>query len=39
MTDEALCTLYELIIAMLEDGKTDKVIEILKKAIKRLENN
>lgn len=37
MSNQELCTQYELIVSMLEEGKTDKVIKILKNAIKRID--
>ena len=37
MTDQELCTQYELIVALIESGGTDKAVEILKGAIQRLK--
>lgn len=37
MSNQELCTQYELIVSMLESGNTEKVIEILKNAIKRID--
>lgn len=37
MSNQELCTQYEFIIAMLESGEIDKVKEILKNAIKRID--
>lgn len=39
MSNQELCTQYQLIVSMLEDGKTDKVIEILKSAINRIDRS
>lgn len=37
MSNQELCTQYELIVSMLESGKTEEVVKILKKAIKRID--
>lgn len=37
MTDQELCTQYELIAAMLKSGNTEEVIKILDDAIKRIK--
>ncbi len=37
MSDRELCSQYEFIVAMIESGDADKVVEILKKAIKRID--
>lgn len=37
MSNQELCTQYEFIVSMLESGNTEKVIEILKNAIKRID--
>ncbi len=37
MSDRELCTQYEFIVTMIESGSADKVVEILKNAIKRID--
>ncbi len=37
MTDQELCTQYELLAALIESGNTQKTVEILKDAIQRLK--
>lgn len=37
MTAQELCTQYEFIVSMIENGNGDKVVEILKNAIKRID--
>ena len=37
MTDQELCTQYELILALIESGNADKAISILKDAVKRIK--
>lgn len=37
MSDQELCTQYEFIVSMIENGNADKVVEILKNAIKRID--
>ena len=37
MTNQELCTQYELLIALIESGNTDKAVEILKGAVDRLK--
>lgn len=39
MSNQELCTQYELIVSMLESGNSEKVIEILKNAIKRIDKS
>ncbi len=36
MSNQELCTQYELIVTLLEKGDTDEVIKILKGAIERI---
>lgn len=36
MTNQELCTQYELLVALIESGNTEKAVEILKGAIQRL---
>lgn len=36
MTNQELCTQYELLVALIESGNTEKAVEILKGAINRL---
>lgn len=38
MTNQELCIQYELLLALIETGNTDKVVEILKGAIQRLSD-
>ncbi len=38
MSDQELCTQYELIVTLLKKGDTDEVIKILKGAIERINN-
>lgn len=37
MSNQELCTQYEFIVSMIENGNADKVVEILKNAIKRID--
>lgn len=37
MTNQELCTQYELLVALIESGNTEKTVEILKDAINRLK--
>ncbi len=37
MSDQVLCTQYELILALLDIGYTEEVKEILRNAIKRID--
>ncbi|MDE6593365.1 MAG: hypothetical protein K2N72_01230 [Oscillospiraceae bacterium] len=37
MSDQELCTQYELIVTLLKSDKQDKVIEILEDAIERIK--
>ena len=37
MTNQELCTQYELLVALIESGNTEKAVEILKGAIARLK--
>lgn len=37
MSDQVLCTQYELIVTLLKSDKQDKVIEILEDAIERIK--
>ena len=37
MTTQELCTQYELLVALIESGNTEKTVEILKDAIQRLK--
>ncbi len=37
MSNQELCTQYEFIVTMIESGNADKVVEILKNAIKRID--
>lgn len=37
MTDQELCTQYELLIALIETGNSDKAVAILKDAVKRIK--
>lgn len=37
MSNQELCTQYELIIRLLKKGDTEEVIEILENAIKRID--
>lgn len=37
MTNQELCTQYELIVAMLKSGNTEEVVKILDDAIKRIK--
>ncbi len=37
MTEQELCTQYELIIRLLKKGDAEEVIEILENAIKRID--
>ncbi len=39
MTNQELCTQYELLVALIESGNTEKTVEILKGAINRLKGN
>ncbi len=39
MNDQELCTQYELMVALIESGNTEKTVEILKSAIERLKGN
>lgn len=36
MTDQGMCTQYELFVALIESGNTEKAVEILKGAINRM---
>lgn len=37
MTNQELCTQYEFIVSMIENGNQDEVVKILKDAIKRIK--
>lgn len=37
MTNQELCTQYELLVALIETGNSDKAVEILKDAVKRIK--
>lgn len=37
MTNQELCTQYELLLALLETGNSDKAVSILKDAVARLK--
>lgn len=37
MSNQELCTQYEFIVTMIESGNADKVVEILKNAIRRID--
>lgn len=37
MSNQELCTQYQLIVSMLKNGNTDEVIQILESAIKRID--
>ncbi len=37
MTDQELCTQYELLVALIETGNADKAVTILKDAVKRIK--
>lgn len=37
MTNQELCTQYELLLALLETGNSDKAVSILKDAVSRLK--
>lgn len=37
MTIQELCTQYELLVALIESGNTEKTVEILKGSIARLK--
>ncbi len=39
MNNQELCTQYELLVALIESGNTEKTVEILKDAIARLKGN
>lgn len=39
MTNQELCTQYELLVALIESGNTEKAVEILKGAIQRLNGS
>ncbi len=37
MTNQKLCTQYELFLELLKNNKTEEVIKILERAVKRLD--
>lgn len=37
MTNQELCTQYELLVALIETGNAEKAVEILKDAVKRIK--
>ncbi len=37
MTNQELCTQYELFLELLKSNKTEEVIKILERAVKRLD--
>ena len=37
MSNQELCTQYELIVTLLKNGNTDEVVKILDDAIKRIK--
>lgn len=37
MTNQELCTQYELLVALIETGNADKAVAILKDAVKRIK--
>lgn len=37
MSNQELCTMFELIVALLKSGNSDKAAEILENAIKRID--
>ncbi len=37
MTNQELCTQYELLVALIETGNSDKAVAILKDAVKRIK--
>ncbi len=37
MTNQELCTQYELFLELLKNNKTEEVIKILERAVKRLD--
>ena len=37
MTNQELCTQYELLIALIETGNTDRALKILNDAVQRLK--
>lgn len=37
MTNQELCTQYELLLALIETGNTDRAAKILKDAVERLK--
>lgn len=39
MINQELCTQYELLVALIESGNTEKAVEILKGAIERLKGS
>ncbi len=39
MTNQELCTQYELLVALIESGNTEKTVQILKDAIDRLKGS
>ena len=39
MTNQELCTQYELLVALIETGNSDKEVAILKDAVKRIKGS
>ncbi len=39
MTNQELCTQYELLVALIETGNSDKAVAILKDAVKRIKGD
>lgn len=39
MTNQELCTQYELLVALIETGNSDKAVAILKDAVKRIKGS
>ena len=37
MTNQELCTQYELLVALIETGNADKAVSILKDAVQRIK--
>ncbi len=39
MTNQELCTQYELLVALIETGNSDKAVKILKDAVERIKGS
>lgn len=39
MTNQELCTQYELFLELLKDNKVEEVIKILERAVKRMDKD